>query len=128
MDRVSSRNFLHENSANIAQRFAHLSSKNCTKFWCFCALMPKSYFAQILRKMLAFVYFVISCYFVISRYFIILLNFEKKFQEMLNKFKIKPIWVNYTPGCSALTHSGRMSPNSQVLGHQTVLTITPFTG
>ena len=46
----------------------------------------------------------------------------------MNKFKIKPIRVNYTTTCSALTHAGRMSPNSQVLGHHTALSITLFTG
>ena len=83
-------------------------------------MMRKSYFAQILKKILVFAYFVISCYFVISSYFVISLNFEKQFQEMVNKFKIKPIRfrVNYTSACSALTHAGRMSPNSQVLGNQ----------
>ena len=55
------------------------------------------------------------------------LNFEKQFQEMMNKFKIKPIRVNYTPACSALTPNDRISPNAQVLGHRTVPTITPFT-
>ena len=37
MPRVSSLNFLHENRAKIAQRFAYVS-KNCTKFRCFCVL------------------------------------------------------------------------------------------
>ena len=50
-----------------------------------CTLMCKSYSAQILKKILVFAYFFISCYFVI------LLNFEKQFQEMMNEFKIKPI-------------------------------------
>ena len=46
---------------------------------------------------------------------------------MRNKFKIiKSIRVNYTPACSALTHAGRISPNSQVLGHRTVPTITVY--
>ena len=40
----------------IAQRFAYVSIKHCTKFRCFCALMRKSYFAQILKKMLVFAY------------------------------------------------------------------------
>ena len=39
MIRVSSKKILHENCAKIAQRFAYVSSKNCTKFRCFCALM-----------------------------------------------------------------------------------------
>ena len=37
--------------------------------------------------------FLISCYFVLSSYFVISLNFKKQFQEMMNKFKIKPIRV-----------------------------------
>ena len=41
------------------------------------------------------------------------INFEKQFQEMMNKFKIKPI---------------RFRVNAQVLGHQNVLTITLYTG
>ena len=67
--RVSSRIFLHENRAKIAQRFSYLSSKHCTKFRCFCALMRKSYFPQILKKIMIFAYFVISCFLVISSYF-----------------------------------------------------------
>ena len=55
-------------------------------------------------------------------------NFEKQFQEMMKKFKIKPVRFNYTPACSALTHADRMSPNAQVLGHQTVRSTKPFTG
>ena len=76
------------------------------------------------EEILVFAYFIISCYFVI------LLNFEKQFQGMMNKFKIKPIRirVNYTLASSALTHAGRMSPKSQILGHQTVPTISLFTG
>jgi len=72
-------------------------------------------------------YFLLFCYFEL---FVILLNFEKQFQKMMNKFKIKPIRfrVNFTSACLALTHFGQMSPNSQVLGHQTILTITLFTG
>ena len=69
--RVSSRIFMHENRAKIAQRFSYLSSKHCTKFRCFCALMRKSYFPQILKKILIFAYFVISCFLVISSYFVI---------------------------------------------------------
>ena len=84
--------------------------------------MRKSYFVQILKKILVFAFFGISCNFIIS------LNFEKQFQEMMNKFKIKPIRANYTPAGSALKHAGRMNPNSKVLGHQTVTTITSFTG
>ena len=32
------------------------------------------------------------------------------------------------PACSVLTHAGRMSPNSQVLGYRTVPSTSPFTG
>ena len=85
-------------------------------------------FRENYEENLSFCAFRYFCYFVISSYFVISLNFEKQFQEMMNKFKIKPIRVNYTPACSALTHAGRMSPNSQVLGHQPVPTITLFTG
>ena len=52
-----------------------------------------------------FRYFVLFCdfelfrYYLISSYFVILFNFEKQIQEMMNKFKIKPIRVNYTPAC-----------------------------
>ena len=68
-------------------------------------------------------------YFMLFPYFELFLYFVK-FQETIpgKKFKIKPIRVDYTPACSALTHAGQMSPNSQVLGHRTILTITPFTG
>ena len=90
--------------------------------------MSKSCFAQILQKILVFAFSVIFYYFVISGYFASSFNFEKQFKEIMNKFNIKPIRVNYTPACSALTHAGRMSPNSQVLGHQPVPTITLFTG
>ena len=79
MFRVSSRNFFHENRAKIAQRFTQVSSKNCTKFWCFCPLMRKSYFGQILEEILVFKHFVISYYFVILSYLVISLNFEKQF-------------------------------------------------
>ena len=65
----------------------------------------------------------------VFRYFM-LFHYFVKFQETIpgNKFKIKPIRVDYTPACSVLTNAGQMSPNSQVLSHRTVLTITPFTG
>ena len=39
---------------------------------------------------------------------------------MMNKFKIKPIRVNYTPACSVLPHAGQMIPKSVVLGQWTV--------
>ena len=53
MDRVSSQNVLHENHAKIAQRLPYvLRVKNAQNFDII------SYFAQILRKMLAFVYFI----------------------------------------------------------------------
>ena len=69
-------------------------------------------FRQILKKILIFAYVINFCYFVIS------LIFEKQFQDMMNKFKIEPIRVNYTPACSALTHADRMSSIAQVLGHR----------
>ena len=108
--RVSSQNFLHKNCAKIMQRLGYVLSKNFTKFGCFCALMCKSYFAQILKKILLSAYLVISCYFVILSYFVISLNFEKQFQEMISEFKIKPIRVNFTPACLVITHDGQMSP------------------
>ena len=80
--RVSNRNFLHENRLTIAQRFSYVSSKNCTKFRYIFALMRKSYFAQILMKILVFAYFVVFCYFVISTYFVFS-SFFVKFWETI---------------------------------------------
>ena len=79
--------FLHENRAIIAQRFSYFSSKNCTKFRCVDALMRKSYFAQIIKKILVFAHIVIPA---ISVFRAISLNFEKQFLEM-KESKIKPI-------------------------------------
>ena len=73
--------FLHENRAIIAQRFSYFSSKNCTKFRYNFALMRKSYFAQIIKKILVFAHIVIPA---------ISLNFEKQFLEK-KESKIKPI-------------------------------------
>ena len=75
--------FFARNSCNNC---AKISSKCRTKFQCFCALMCKNYFAQILRKILIFVYFVISCYFLILSFFFISLDFKKQFQEINSKF------------------------------------------
>ena len=76
--------------------------------------------------------FCVIRYFLLFRYFelfqAISLNFEKQFQEMMNKFKIKPIRVNYTLSCSALTHAGRMSPNSQILGHRLLHYLSSISG
>ena len=81
--RVSNRNFLHENRPIIAQRFSYVSSKNCMKFRYNFALMCQSYFAQIMKEILVFLW-LNSCYFVISSYFI---QLEIQFQEM-NKSEI----------------------------------------
>ena len=45
----------------IAKRFSYVSSKNCTKLRYNFALIRKSYFAQILKKILFFAYFVVHC-------------------------------------------------------------------
>ena len=71
--RVARRKFLHEN------RVIELKLHEISLF------LRKSYFVEILKKILVFAYFVLSYCFVIS------LNFEKQFQEMMNRFKIKPI-------------------------------------
>ena len=115
--------FFHENCAKIAQRFAKVSSKNCTKCWCFCPLMCKSYSAQILEKILVFANFIISYYFVILSYLVISLNFEKQFlnsRKWWRNSKLQAGPVNNTPARSALTPAGLIGPNSQVLGHQTI--------
>ena len=78
--RVSNRNLLHENRATIAQ---YISSKNCTKFRYNNSLMPISYFAQIVNKILVFVHFltpVISLFRAISLFWTCSLSLEKKFQ------------------------------------------------
>ena len=49
----------------IVQRFSYVSSKNCTKFWYNFASRRESYFAQILKKILVFAFFVVSCYFAL---------------------------------------------------------------
>ena len=88
-------NFLHENRAKIAQRFSYVSSKNFTTFRYNFALMRKSYFAQIRKKILVFSLFVIpaiSLFRAISLCCPISLNFEKQFQE-INESKVKPILV-----------------------------------
>ena len=66
--------------------------------------MRKSYFAQIMKKILVFAHFVIpaiSLFPVISLFRAISLNFEEQFQEM-NESKIKPtiFWpaLNHTFG------------------------------
>ena len=68
--------------------------------------LRKSYFAQILKKILVFAYFVLSYCFVIS------LNFEKQFQEMMNRFKIKPIrWKLFL---LKLIHTNIYCPNIKI--------------
>ena len=104
MHRVSNRNFV--------QRFTYVSSKNYMKFRYNFALMLKSYFAQIIKKILVFAHFVIPA---ISLFRAISLNFEKQFQEM-NESKIKPIRApSYTPARSPLTHTFGGGLSSKVL-------------
>ena len=74
--------------------------------------MLKSYFAQIIKKILVFAHFVIPA---ISLFRAISLNFEKQFQEM-NESKIKPIRApSYTPARSPLTHTFGGGLSSKVL-------------
>ena len=101
--RVSSQKKFHK----IALIFAYDSSKNCTKFWCFCALMHKSYFAQILEKSMLFRYFELFRYFV-------------KFLETIPgndewKFKIKLIRVT---GRARQLYSTCWPNGPQLSGHR----------
>ena len=79
MARVSNRNFLHENRVIISQRFSYVSSKNFTKFRYNFALMRKSYFAQIMKKILVLAHLAIPA---VSLFRAISLNLEKQLQEM----------------------------------------------
>ena len=64
--------------------------------------VQKLFFANSVENLgiCIFGYFLLFSYFELFRYIVI--NFEKQFQEMMNKFKIKPIRfrVNYTLACS----------------------------
>ena len=61
----------------IVQRFSYVSSKNCMKFRYNFASRRESYFAQILKKILVFAFFVVSFYFALSTYFFISSYFVK---------------------------------------------------
>ena len=98
--KVSNLIFLHENRAIIAHKISYASSKNRTQFWYNFAVMCKSYFAQIMKKILVFVHFVISAislFRAISLFLAISLNFEKQFQEM-NESKINLIRAPFYSG------------------------------
>ena len=75
----------------IAQRFSYVLSKSCTKFRYNFALMRKSYYSQIMKKILIFAHFVISAislFHAISLFRAILLNFEKQFRDKKYLFRM----------------------------------------
>ena len=75
----------------IVQRFSYVSNKNCTKFRYNFASRRESYFAQILKKILVFAFFVVSFYFALSTYFFISSYFVK-FREPI----LRNEWINHS--------------------------------
>ena len=75
----------------IVQRFSYVSNKNCTKFRYNFASRRDSYFAPILKKILVFAFFVVSCDFALSTYFFISSYFVK-FREPI----LRNEWINHS--------------------------------
>ena len=77
----------------LCKELFYISSKNFMFFRYNLTLRPKSYFVQIMKKILVFAHFVIPAILLFRAILLlraISLNFEKKFREM-DEFKVKPI-------------------------------------